>query len=175
MKANDLVAGFSILAAVTAFPCPAFADDSEGSTAHASLIGYGEVPSLASHARGTFDATISPGTLTYQLTYQGLDAPVTQSHIHIAQKGVNGGVIVFLCGTATNPGPAGTPTCPGPTSGTVTGMITALNVIGPSSQDISPGQFDELIRAMKAGVTYANVHSTKFPAGEIRGQISVDE
>ena len=96
---------------------------------------------------------------------------MTQSHIHIAQKGVSGGIIVFRCETATNPGPAGTPKCPGPSAGTVNGVVTAANVIGPAGQDITAGAFDELIRAMVAGVTYANVHSTKFPAGEIRGQI----
>jgi CHRD domain-containing protein len=44
-------------------------------------------------------------------------------------------------------------------------------VIGPNNQGLEPGAFDELVRAMRAGFTYANVHSNRFPAGEIRGQI----
>jgi hypothetical protein len=44
-------------------------------------------------------------------------------------------------------------------------------VIGPADQGIDPGEFDELVRAMRAGVTYANVHTTRFGGGEIRGQI----
>jgi len=71
-------------------------------------------------------------------------------------------------------GPAGTQACPSP-GGTVTGTVTAANVIGPLGQDISPGQVEELIRAMRGGVTYANVHSSKFPAGEIRGQMKTED
>ena len=44
-------------------------------------------------------------------------------------------------------------------------------MIGPANQGIAAGEFDELVRAIRAGVTYANVHSEKFPGGEIRGQI----
>jgi hypothetical protein len=51
------------------------------------------------------------------------------------------------------------------------GVIEPADVIGPEAQGIAPGEFDELVRAMKAGVTYANVHSELFPGGEIRGQI----
>jgi hypothetical protein len=44
-------------------------------------------------------------------------------------------------------------------------------VVGPSGQGIEPGEFDELVAAVRAGRTYANVHSTKYPAGEIRAQL----
>ncbi len=54
---------------------------------------------------------------------------------------------------------------------TVTGTIDADDVIGPAAQGIAPGELGELVRAMKSGVTYANVHSTKFPGGEIRSQL----
>jgi hypothetical protein len=56
-------------------------------------------------------------------------------------------------------------------SGDVMGTITAAQVVGPAGQGIAAGEFEELVRAIKTGVTYANVHSTKFPGGEIRGQI----
>jgi CHRD domain len=49
--------------------------------------------------------------------------------------------------------------------------LEPTDVIGPASQGIAAGEFDELVRAIRAGVTYANVHSEKFPGGEIRGQI----
>jgi hypothetical protein len=42
-------------------------------------------------------------------------------------------------------------------------------------QGIEPGAFDELTRAIRKGVTYANVHTDLFPAGEIRGQIDEPE
>ena len=44
-------------------------------------------------------------------------------------------------------------------------------MVGPAGQGLAPGEFDELVRAMRAGATYANVHTTLVPGGEIRGQI----
>jgi hypothetical protein len=54
----------------------------------------------------------------------------------------------------------------------VSGVIDAADVIGPAGQGIEAGSFEELVRAMRGGVTYANVHTTpRWPGGEIRGQI----
>ncbi|HEY1392227.1 MAG TPA: CHRD domain-containing protein [Methylibium sp.] len=170
MKQSDLL--LAAAGALTALCCGAARAD-DGIQAHARLIGYQEVPALASGATGTFQATLSPSSFSFVLSYSGLDASPTQAHIHFGQKSVNGGISVFLCSNLGN-GPAGTQPCPSP-GGTVTGTITAASVIGPTGQDISPGQFEALIRAMRAGITYANVHSTKFPAGEIRGQIKIDD
>jgi hypothetical protein len=143
----------------------------------AFLHGYEEVPAVSTVADGSFRATVAPSAsgLAYRLTYSGLEGTVTQAHIHFGQRGVNGGISVWLCGTTTNPGPDGTPACP--PSGTVEGTIEASDVVGPGptptsgGQGIAPGEIAELMRAIRAGVTYANVHSTKFPGGEIRGQV----
>jgi hypothetical protein len=96
---------------------------------------------------------------------------VTQAHIHVAQRGVNGSIVIWLCGTTTNPGPAGTQTCP--QSGTITGTITAGDVVAASmtSQQLEAGELDEVIAAIRARVAYANVHTDLSPGGEIRGQI----
>jgi hypothetical protein len=56
----------------------------------------------------------------------------------------------------------------------LSGTIVPANVIGPVGQGIAPGEFAELVAAIRAGRAYANVHSTLFPAGEIRGQINDD-
>jgi hypothetical protein len=72
-------------------------------------------------------------------------------------------------GTGCN-GPAGTPACPA-TSANLNGVITASSIGGPSAQGLSAGEFDELVAAMRRGVTYVNVHSTTWTGGEIRGQI----
>lgn len=44
-------------------------------------------------------------------------------------------------------------------------------MIGPAAQGIDPGEFGELVRAIRAGTTYANVHTVKYPGGEIRAQL----
>jgi hypothetical protein len=146
------------------------------------MSGYLEAPPVSSAAEGEFSAKIddSGDKITYRIEYEGLEGTITQSHIHFGQRSVSGGISAWLCETATNPSPsASTPTCP--QSGTVTGTITPLEVVGPGSppavppnggQGINPGEFEELVAAIRAGRAYANVHSNKFPAGEIRGQIN---
>jgi hypothetical protein len=162
-----------LAAALAAFCAAAQADD-DGNRAKARLSGYNETPlTLSVGGSGKFEARLHRDSIEYTLTYSGLDNGVTQSHIHLGAKGLTGGVSVFLCSNLGN-GPAGTQACPSP-SGTVTGTITAANVIGPAGQDISAGQFDELLQAIRAGFTYANVHTAKYPGGEIRGQIKVDD
>ena len=89
-------------------------------------------------------------------------------------RSIAGGISIWLCGTPALPGPTGTPACGGPRDGTVTGTLTAAGVVGPNAQGIAPGEFAELVAAIKAGVAYANVHSSKFGSGEIRGQLSDD-
>jgi CHRD domain len=145
----------------------------KGRSLSATLRGIEEPPSVITGARGQFKATISnyENSIEYELSFENLQANVTQAHIHVGQKGVNGGISVWLCGTETNPGPAGTPVCPA--SGTVTGTITANTVVGPAGQGVAAGEFEALLQALRSGVTYANVHSAMFPGGEIRGQISV--
>lgn len=128
---------------------------------------------VSSAASGEFEARIddSADTITYELTFGDLEGTVTQSHIHFGQRSVNGGISAWLCETATNPSPsASTPACPMP-GGTVTGTITPEEVVGPTGQGIAPREFEELVAAIRAGRAYANVHSSKFPGGEIRGQI----
>jgi len=134
------------------------------------LIGYNEVPPISTTAKGSFTGRIDPvaKTLTYTLTYSGLSSNALFAHIHFGQKGVAGGISAFLCGGG------GKPACPA-TAGTVTGTIAAADVLttmaGTVNQGIAAGEFDEFVRAIKAHATYANVHSTSFPGGEIRAQL----
>ncbi len=135
------------------------------------LSGFQEVPAVSTPATGEFRGKIDrfDSQLEYEIEYSGLRGNVTQAHIHFGQRSVNGGIMIWLCGTATNPGPAGTPLCP--QEGTVKRTVTAADVIGPAGQGITAGAFAEALRAMRAGAAYANVHSSMFPGGEIRGQI----
>jgi hypothetical protein len=154
---------------------PALADDDDDDDDkrrfRVRLIGFQEVPAVSSVARGEFRLRINrAGTMmAYELSYARLEGAVTQAHIHFGQIGVAGGITVWLCGTAALPGPAGTPTCP--QSGAVERTVSAADVVGPAGQGIDAGQFAELVKAIRAGLTYANVHSMRFPGGEIRGQI----
>lgn len=153
-------------------------DDNGGGNFRAQLDGYQEVVgsniigtdsgSVSTLARGRFEARLrrNPERIEYRLRYQNMEGgTVTQAHIHFAQRHVGGGVIAFLCGGG------GQDPCTTP-NGDISGTITAANVIGPAGQGIAPGEFAELVRAMRAGATYANVHSSpSYPEGEIRGQI----
>ena len=139
-----------------------------------TLTGYEEVPAISTGGHGTFRAAITDGgsAIRYELRYDRLSAPVQQAHIHFGQKAVSGGISAFLCTNLGN-GPAGTQACPQPPA-RVTGTIRAADVVGPNGQGIAPGELPELIAALRAGVAYANVHSSLYPAGEIRGQIEDD-
>jgi hypothetical protein len=160
----QLAAAVAIVSIVSVVATTAVAGD--GKEVGAKLIGYEEVPSVSTVASGKFSAKIhrSAQRIDYRLSFENLEANSLFAHIHLGQRTANGGVSAFLCGGGDKP------PCP-PTSGTVEGTIDPADVIGPANQGIAPGEFDELVRAMRAGVTYANVHSSKFPGGEIRGQI----
>jgi hypothetical protein len=97
---------------------------------------------------------------------------VTQAHIHFGARATTGGISVWLCGnpSATITPPEGTPACR-LREGTVSGVLGPEDVVGPAGQGIAPGEFEELVDAMRAGVTYANVHSANRPPGEIRAQL----
>jgi hypothetical protein len=113
---------------------------------------------------------LSPGSFTYELSYSGLAANATQSHIHLGQKSVNGGISVFLCSNLGN-GPAGTQACPA-AGGTIQGTIRPADIgAGAAAQGLNTGEFAEFVRAVRAGATYVNVHSTGRPNGEIRAQL----
>jgi len=137
----------------------------------ADLSGFNEVPTLSSPASADFHARINKDEteIQYELTYAGFETAVLQAHLHLGKRAVAGGIMVFLCSNLSN-GPVGTPACPTP-AGTVTGTLTAAGVVGPTAQGIAPGEFAEVVRAIRSGAAYANVHSQAFPGGEVRGQV----
>lgn len=146
--------------------------DDDGTKVRAHLIGFQEVPVVSTDASATFEAVISPNgdAIDYEITYTGIQGTVTQSHMHVGQRGVNGGVVLWICQTATNPGPT-TNVCTTPNghfAGTWRpGDVQTLT----NGQQIKTGQLDEVIEAIRGGVAYVNVHSNLSPGGEIRGQV----
>jgi hypothetical protein len=136
----------------------------------ARLNGFQEVPSVSTDAFGRFEAElVNDTTLHYTFTYEGLQGGNSLfAHVHFAQRSVNGGVAFFLCGGG------GKPTCTNG-SGTFSGDVTPADVVssaGATAQGIVAGEFAEIIRGMRAGNAYANIHTTTWPGGEIRGQIN---
>ncbi len=140
----------------------------------AELSSLSQVPAVLAGSHGNFEAEINEdGTISFVLSYNGMSSSVVQAHIHFGASMTNGGVAVFLCGGAK-------PACP--TSGTVTGTITAADVStlpatnGDSviPQGIQPGNLAGLIKAIRSGDAYVNVHTATFPSGEIRGQIHLE-
>lgn len=155
-----------------------------------NLKGLNETPIVISGATGHARVTISHDEtrIDFELTYSGLEGStgnnrtVTQAHIHVGRPTVVGGVSVFFCATPplSNPPPTingGQAIGACPASGTVTGFWTVKDVVGPASQGVEPNNtigedvFARLVKAIKSELSYANVHTTRSPAGEIRGQL----
>jgi CHRD domain-containing protein len=142
----------------------------------ARLAADNEAPIVISSASGEFSAKVDdpgggPATISYELSYEGLEGTITQAHIHAGQVGVSGGIMIWLCSNlASPPTPAGTQPCPAPPA-TITGTISAANVVGPAGQGIPAGDLSDALEAIRGHNAYVNVHSTSAPGGEIRGQI----
>ena len=116
----------------------------------------GEVNAPKAHGFAAF--RVDGNVLHYRVTVSNLTGPATQTHIHgPAERGVNASISIWLCGTATNPGPAGTPLCSSATDG---GLVQG-------SIEITTEQ----LAMIDAGLAYVNVHTALHPSGEIRGQI----
>ena len=147
----------------------------------ARLLGINEVPSVSTGATGSLKATISKDeqSIEYELTFTGLQSPVTQSHIHIAQPDVNGGIVIWFCQTAAALDPVNTATqqCP-VNGGTIVGTIRPSDIRVQAAQGLptalsASDKFDRVVAAIRSGNAYANVHTAQSPGGEIRGQIQV--
>jgi CHRD domain len=95
-----------------------------------------------SNGKGTFTATIKGTKISWKLVFSKLTGPASAAHIHLGAKGVSGNVLIALCG---------------PCKPTMHGTATVPAAV---------------LKDMLKGKTYVNVHTAKFPNGEIRGQIS---
>ena len=159
-----VIAGAGLMLALLA---PVVAGDSSNKF-KASLNGYLETPSVSTAGRGSFELRIKGSEITFKLKYRNLSLPPAVAHIHFGRPDVAGGVSAFFCGGG------GQAACPLTTTGEISGVITAATVVGPGGQGIAATEFAELVRAIRNGATYANVHTANFPAGEIRGNIRRD-
>jgi len=164
----------------------AFSDERGARFFREFLNGFKEAAAVVSTTgTGTFHAVISrDGTeINYLLTFKDLEGDVRQAHIHIGHPQNQGGIVLWLCDSETNPAPSeATPACTeadplNARAGRVTGTLTAADVQNQPGNGIvgatpmTPGEFAEVIALIRAGRTYVNVHTTKFPPGEIRSQL----
>ena len=170
MRKQFIVTGLAVAAALAIGASAVLA---QGRPNHfkANLDSYQEVPTLSTTGTGRLDIHIDDNaqTIEFEMTYSGLEGgAVLASHIHLGARATNGGVVAFLCGGG------GKPPCPPEATGeaAVSGVITPADVIGPVAQGMTPGDFAEFVRAIRAGATYVNVHTAARPGGEIRGQLS---
>lgn len=172
-RAHLLAAAIAIGVAATASGSVATAGrDDSGNTVREQLSGYEEDPApISTNGTGRFQAQIDDRNdrITWRLSYSALEGTVSQAHIHFGGKAQSGGISVFLCTNLGN-GPVGTQACPAAPA-TITGTIRPADIIGPTAQSLTAGQFDDFVKALRNGTTYANVHSTAFPGGEIRAQL----
>lgn len=119
-------------------------------TVSSTLSGANEVPPNGSGATGTLTGTYDASTnvITLNVTYANLTTALSAAHLHKGAAGVNGPVIINL----------------NPTTGMTSGNINGnFNVAASDEADLI------------AGDVYINLHTSTYPGGEIRGQLSLVE
>ena len=157
-----------LLAAAIAVIAPA----SQAQVFLANLSGPNESPSNTSAGTGNAVVTLnqSANTMHVQVTFTGLSAPTTASHIHSATA-------LPLTGTAgvATSVPTFTLFPLGVTSGT---YDNTFNMLDPASYNpafvtanggTAASAETALFTGIRSGEAYLNIHTTAFPAGEIRG------
>jgi hypothetical protein len=160
-----------VVAATIAGGSYALARDGNGGGAfNTTLSGWQEVPTQVRMGEGRFHAKVrhvgGEPVIEYVLRYSGLEGDAAQAHIHVGDEHENGAVATFLCGGQDKP------PCP-LRAGEVRGTIDRPDVGTPQSagQGVATGEIEDLIRAMRRGEAYANVHTTVAGGGEIRGDL----
>ena len=196
MRRTTLASALSLAAASLLLSVGAVAGNGNGNgnengngNVNTDLTGFQEVPVVITTGEGTLKLVIneSAHTIDYTLTFSGLQADITQSHIHVAQKSVNGAIVLWLCQTTGTPAPAAvaatTPFCYDPNNpsankraNTVSGHLTDASALASTGanapQQIAGGNLEDALIAIDAGKAYGNIHTTVSPGGEIRGQIN---
>ncbi len=144
------------------------------------LIGSNEVPPSGSTGTGQAVVVIDTvlNTMSVGVNFSGLTSGTTASHIHCClPSSFLSGVSVMVATT--------TPTFPGfPLGVTAGNYAMSFNLLNPASYNpafiTSPfnpsgtvaGAQAALVSGIVSGETYLNIHTTKFPGGEIRGFVT---
>jgi hypothetical protein len=153
-----LITSAAILAAVGGFvACNDSTAPEESTTFIATLNGANERPTaVTTPATGTATYTLTGNTLTYTISVTGLTSNTTMSHIHVGAGTVAGPIVVPYTVYAIQNGLVST------------GTIDLTKPVASGANTITG---DSLKVLLNNGNAYTNVHTSNFPAGEIRGQI----
>jgi Cu/Zn superoxide dismutase len=140
---NRWITAFGVALAALALAGMGYAASAQTTKLSATLDTKQEVPKPnATRGKGTFTGTVTGRRLRWKLTFSRLTGAAAAAHIHLAKRGkANPAPAVGLCGP-----------CRSGQSGTAT--VTAA-----------------VLRKIKAGGAYVNVHTARNGGGEIRGQI----
>ena len=171
MRRRSVLAGVALVLGALLVVSLAVASGGKKNFNARTLIGYEENPDVSTIALGVVRASRrrkrSDGHVRAHLCRARRGRPAGAHPLR--QAAVNGGISLFLCSNLAN-GPAGTPDVPAVRHGLSNGSGRRHRRPEPA-QGIEAGNLSELVAAMRAGNAYANVHSSKWPGGEIRAQI----
>ena len=131
----------------------------------ATLDGFQQNPPVFSAGSGDFTGSLNSDDtgLDFTLTYKDLSSNPTTIQILFSQPGNNGGVIANICGGTSNP-------CQS-SPGSLTGMITASNIVALPEQGIAAGEFAKFLEVIRQGKAFINISTNSFKKGEILGNI----
>jgi hypothetical protein len=131
-----------------------------------NLNGYNEVPAVLTTGSGQITLTVSSDqkSLSVTLTFTQLEGVAQSASLYLGSTGTTGGAIAPICGGLK-------PACPSTANGQVTTALSANDVAAIPSQGLTAGDLASVIQALANEAVYVNVVSSKFPNGEIRGQL----
>jgi hypothetical protein len=153
-------------------------DDSVPSTApvltdfSAALNGASESPAVVTSATGTASIIlVDTNIVRVQTSVVGIDS-VTAAHIHAGAAGTPGPIIVGLTPTYALVRGARVARHLPDSATALTGVLSYVDIVRGQTAFTGAFTFDSLLTRMRDGTAYVNVHTTKNPGGEIRGQIT---
>jgi hypothetical protein len=162
MQRRIAMAAFLSLA-LAGFGCESATEDVE--LFQTTLAGSNEVPANPSGASGACGLQIDGDRVLYSIEVHGL-SNIIGAHIHVAPAGANGGIRVVFIPSLDSP----TVILPAGQAIPVGEGILASGSFGPG--DVRTITYEQLLSDIRAGNTYCNIHTTRFPGGEIRGQFA---
>jgi CHRD domain len=135
------------------------------------MIGANEVPANSSTAEARASFEMEDGVIHYKLRMRRPIDNAFMAHIHLGAAGANGPIVVWLYGTPPPSNPANVPTDFDKGDVVARGTIDAGDLVGL----LAGKPLSDLITALNSGNAYVNLHTTAYPGGEVRAQVTVDD